>query len=589
MKKVFLISILFLFGFTSPRLSEGGVSEALQQKYENKHSDMALFYKAFNYKLIWLDNSGDWNKRAKNLLKTVQNSDKEGLNPRDYDRLDTLMKKSVSKEKDSLLNADQETSALLLSYAKDLFLGRLRNLGIKSKRLVTSNSFDVVAYLIAQFKEDASGKFLPQMTIHQEGYQRLKKLLAQYRESKKDWPAFPDGKPLKLITGKNGVPQPMKDKRVLALRKILAAQGYLKDASLKSDVYDEALSRAVENFQRHHVMKADGAVGAETAKMLNLSPRDEIDRILLAMERWRWLPKAMKGRFILVNIPGFQLTAFEDGKEAFTMRIIVGRQYRKTPTFSSEIYSVRFNPAWHVPPSIFRKDKLPKILNDPSYVSRKGFVVYDADSGQRLNPENVDWENGGIRLVQPPGSQNALGKIRFTLKTTDSVYLHGTPEKSLFQKDRRTFSSGCIRVENPQKLAVYVFNDPKEWPLGKIEKESSGKATKNIPLDKSIPIHIVYQTVWVDSDGLPYFAEDIYDRDRVLLEQLRQIQYPGYVAKVGLEDLFKEDQEPEEEEIQFVDGAKSSEVALTPLAPPSMRESSHQNLSQRSIQPYGLY
>lgn len=282
------------------------------------------------------------------------------------------------------------------------------------------------------------------------------------------------------------------------------------------------LWNAVKRFQNRHGLEVDGVVGPQTLSMLNTSHDDQKDRIILAMERWRWLPKNLGHRYIIVNIPHFQLTAYEKDKKVLEMKIIVGRQYRKTPTFFSEVYEIRFNPAWHVPQGIFRKDKLPKILEDPSYVTRKGFKVYDAFTGTPRDPYSVDWEQDDIRLVQPPGNQNALGKIRFTLKTTNDVYLHGTPDHQLFNKTQRAFSSGCIRVEDPVKLATYMFNDDDAWSSEKISQETSKTTTRNVPLKSAVPLYVLYMTVWVDDKGTPYFLNDLYGRDRALIRDLKK-------------------------------------------------------------------
>lgn len=579
--------------------------EPLKSKFEKSNTDAARLYKYFNYNHIWLE-KGKWNKRASNLLEAIAKSaDKEGLNSQEYSKLEELMKKEFPDEADQN-KADMNVTSILIEYAYDLFKGRLRHLKVVSVKLGNPEYFDIIDYLIAKFKEEENGDFLGSMTLEVEGYQRLKKLLASYRTAidSEEWPNFPEGLALKSSgtsskkKGQNSTLGSKEKERIKILRTILIAQGDLKDKdSAKNTDYDEELVRAVESFQKRHNIEVDGVVGPETATMLNLSHKDKIDRILLTMERWRWLPKKMEGRYVIVNIPQFQLSAYDDGKKAFDMNIIVGKQYRKTPTFSSEVYEVRFNPSWHVPPGIFRKDKLPKIMEDPSYIAQKGFVVYDALTGQRRDPNSVAWGSDDVKLVQPPGSKNALGKIRFTLKTTNDVYLHGTPEQNLFQKTKRVFSSGCIRVENPQKLALYMFNDEEKWPLKKIEAECAKSSTINVPLKQAVPVHIVYLTVWVDGEGNGYFADDVYGRDRVLIEQLRQIHYPGYIAQVDISELDKEDQEePSEPAVaEMQEGAETlPEQADTDFtASPSFSNQESYSLQERnalsSDQPYGRY
>lgn len=590
-RTIYIASLLCVFTFWD--LAAEKVSP-LKAKFQSKKSDLARLYDAFDYQPIWLDEDGDWTNRAKNLEVAIKSCQKEGLNPEAYDKLSTLRKKKPQSEEERAL-IDVKVSNLFLKYAKDLLLGRLRHLNIQAKKLGNTNSFDVTGEMIRRFKSNKSGKFIQELTINTTGYQRLKDLLADYRANANntDWPPFPKGKALKIIKLRNGEQKYPSGERVETLIKILKAQGDLDTTTSDSSPYDETVAEGVKRFQKRHMIKVDGVVGPETTRMLNLSHKNKIDKILLSMERWRWLPKNIPGRYVIVNIPGFHLTAYRNGEKEFDMNIIVGKRYRKTPTFSSEIFSVRFNPSWHVPPGIFRKDKLPKIMRDPSYVSRKGYIVYDRYSGRRLNPHHVDWGSQDIKLVQPPGNRNALGKIRFTLKTTNSVYLHGTPQQHLFKKNKRTFSSGCIRVENPYKLAVYMFNDVNEWPEDRIRKEASGRRTKNVPLKEPVPVFIVYQTVWVDDDSKAYFADDVYGRDRVLLEQIRQVHYPGYVATVSIQELFKieAEKEPVTESEPILYQAKINQPRIIEhprqeAVPPSMRP---RWVAEPTYQPRGSY
>lgn len=564
-----MVKYVLIFLFTSFSLqanSRGELNTTLKAKFEKSSTDLARLYKFYNYNHIWLDN-GKWNKRALNLLETVEkSSDREGLSSLKYLKLKDLMKTDLISQEDQI-KADISTTSILIEYAKDLFKGRLRHLNLISVKLGHAEYFDVIEYLISEFKNHKDGSFLPDMTIELEGYQRLKRLLASYKmaNDQDEWPNFPEG--LTLKPHKNYPLNSKEKERVKTLRKILSTQGDLKDKfdDASSD-YDEKLMNAVESFQKRHNLEVDGIVGPQTLAMLNFSHKDKIDRILLTMERWRWLPKKMEGRYVIVNIPQFQLTTYEEGEKVFDMNIIVGKRYRKTPTFSSEVYEIRFNPSWHVPSGIFTKDKLPKIMEDPSYITQKGFVVYDSLTGQKRDPDTVSWGSEDVKLVQPPGNKNALGKIRFTLKTTNDIYLHGTPEQKLFLKTKRVFSSGCIRVENPQKLAYYMFNDEELWPLGKIQSESTKNTTINVPLKHAVPIHIVYLTVWVDDEGNGYFTDDVYGRDRILVEQLRQVHYPGYIAKVNIDELYKEDSEKSEEtNVADVEPTNKIDLNLTPL------------------------
>jgi murein L,D-transpeptidase YcbB/YkuD len=256
---------------------------------------------------------------------------------------------------------------------------------------------------------------------------------------------------------------------------------------------------------------------------------DRFKQIIVTMERWRWMPDEREDRYVQVNIAAFQLKAVEKGKVVLDMPVIIGQRYRHTPVFSSKIYSIRFNPSWHVPYSIAVRDKLPKIRNDPSYLTRGGFVLYDS-SGDVISPESVDWSsvsesNFDFHLRQVPGNHNALGKIRFSIDSPYGVYLHSTNDKQLFKKAVRTLSSGCIRVAEPNKLAFFVFNQPDVWTPEHIAQNMEGTRTQNVELEKPVTVYISYFTVWEGPDGKPHFGEDVYGQDAAIWRALEGLKH----------------------------------------------------------------
>jgi murein L,D-transpeptidase YcbB/YkuD len=263
-------------------------------------------------------------------------------------------------------------------------------------------------------------------------------------------------------------------------------------------------------------LKADPA-NAELSK--------KIQKIVLNMERWRWLPEKMANRYVMVNIAAFNLKGVQNDKIVLETPVIVGHVTRKTPVFAANINSIRFNPSWNVPRFIAVKDKLPKIKRNPSYLNRSGFVLYNS-AGNVISPRSVNWasvnaNNFNYHLRQVPGDRNALGKIRFTLDNTSGIYLHDTPEKKLFDEPVREFSSGCIRVKDPIKLASFVFNNPQAWTPQKIKDNMRGNFTKNVALVQPVPVYITYFTVWQDDKGDIYFSKDSYGKDRELEEALK--------------------------------------------------------------------
>lgn len=249
-----------------------------------------------------------------------------------------------------------------------------------------------------------------------------------------------------------------------------------------------------------------------------------IEKIIINMERWRWLPETMADRYVIVNIAAFELKAIQDDKTVLSMPVIIGHNIRKTPVFASIIDGIRFNPSWYVPHSIAVQDKLPKIKKNPSYLTNSGYVLYNS-SGQAISPRSVDWSsvsagNFPYHLRQVPGSKNALGKIRFSIISPYNIFMHDTPEKELFEEDDRARSSGCIRVKDPVKLAGFVFNDPQNWSTAKIKDNMQGNLTKNVPLTRPVPVYITYFTVWQDASGKMHFAKDIYERDGQIKQAL---------------------------------------------------------------------
>jgi murein L,D-transpeptidase YcbB/YkuD len=276
--------------------------------------------------------------------------------------------------------------------------------------------------------------------------------------------------------------------------------------------------QALKGFLADYQRKLAAAGGKDPALA------KKIEQIVINMERWRWLPETMPNRYVMVNIAAFELKAVEGNQVAFETPVIIGHVTRKTPVFASTIEAVRFNPSWHVPHQLAVKDKLRKIKADPSYVERSGFVLYNS-AGQAISAHSVNWSNVSAgnfnyHLRQVPGPRNALGKIRFTFPNNYNVYIHDTPEKDLFNESERDFSSGCIRVKDPVKLARFVFNDTEHWSDENIKKNMKGNLTKNIPLAQTVPVYVTYFTVWKDNQGM-HFEKDIYGRDQQLREALK--------------------------------------------------------------------
>lgn len=354
------------------------------------------------------------------------------------------------------------------------------------------------------------------------GYDRLVAVAADYAKiaAAGGWPVVPSGKSLK-----KGVSDP----RVPILRRRLIAGGDLAPAMASEDPrFDETLDLAVRRFQRRHGLADDGAVQKETLKALNVPVERRVAQMLVNLERWRWLPQEVGSRFLFINIPDFSLTAVENGRAPLSMRVVVGRRHSRdpkidyrTPVFTGRMTHLEINPYWNVPHNIAFREYLPKLKKD-SLALRKQAMKIIIGRDTVVDPQTVEWEKldeqtfKKYRIRQEPGAFNALSHIKFMFPNRFDVYLHDTPQRSLFKRTVRDFSHGCMRVEKPIDLAVYLLQDDRNWSRERIL--AAIRKGKNMAVDLPAPVtvHIAYWTAWVDPDGTVQFRDDIYRYDSVL-------------------------------------------------------------------------
>ncbi|MCI5159109.1 MAG: hypothetical protein D3906_11880 [Candidatus Electrothrix sp. AUS1_2] len=262
---------------------------------------------------------------------------------------------------------------------------------------------------------------------------------------------------------------------------------------------------------------------------MNVPVQEHIDKLILNMERWRWLPHKLEGRRILVNVAGFRLVGMYDCNVEITMPVIVGKVKNKTPIFSDVMTYIEVNPYWNIPPNIARNEIVPKVRENPFYLQEQRIRIFAdwREGAPEIPPESIDWENIGrgisqFRLRQDPGRGNALGTIKFMFPNTKNIYLHDTPTHGLFRRSRRAFSHGCIRVSRPLELAGYILNHDYQMISRKqLEAQVAGKKRKIFVLNQPLPVHLIYRTAWVDRHtGTAYFYDDIYGRDARLAAAL---------------------------------------------------------------------
>ena len=480
------------------------------------------FYAQHEFKPIWIDAYG-LNSEAFALLQAISNEDREGLNPADYHQqaIEAILGATLLPYADQADTwADLEllmTDALLL-LSSHLAKGRVNPETLHTDWLLSDRSVDLMAVLDAvAVKRDLEGILDQLRPTHisyrllQTAWEHLNRLANQG-----GWPQVPAG--ATLSPGD-------KTPRSLDLRQQLYISGDLTSEEMPQDVtlYDEPLVAAVQRFQRRHGLKPDGLVGPRTLTALNIPVAQRLRQIELNLERWRWLPRDLGARYIVVNTADFSLRAVEQGRTALNMRVVVGRPARRTPVFSAKMTYMVFNPYWTIPRTIAVEDILPRLSADPDFLIRQRIKVFDGwqEDDQAIDPHLANWsaysvDNFPFRMRQEPGPMNALGQIKFMFPNKFDVYLHDTPNRSLFHRVQRDFSSGCIRVEDAVALAAFLLDDAQRWSPQKIRRALDTGTREVHFIPRPLDVHLLYLTAWVDSYGVLQFRDDIYGRDKDL-------------------------------------------------------------------------
>jgi L,D-transpeptidase YcbB len=380
---------------------------------------------------------------------------------------------------------------------------------------IRPEKFDPVARLETALEKNRIGASLAELTPENPQYQALRKALAEHRgqAASGGWPRVPTQARLRP-----GQRSPL----VAAIAKRLAASRDFSGPapSAPDAVYSPNLQAAVKRFQQRHGLADDGVVTAAVVAEMNVPIERRIQQIEMNLERWRWLPRELGDRHILVNIPEYRLEVWERGQVPLSMRVVVGKQDTQTPIFNDEMTYVVFSPYWNVPPDIAQGETLPEIMKDPGFLARTNMEVLDS-KGQPIDPSSIDLADPtSYRFRQRPGADNSLGLVKFMFPNQFNVYLHDTPTDSLFARASRSFSHGCVRLENPLALAEYVLRDQQGWTRDKIEEAMHAEEERTVKLKKAIPVYLGYWTARVSSDGLMQFRKDVYGIDGRLTARL---------------------------------------------------------------------
>ncbi len=357
-------------------------------------------------------------------------------------------------------------------------------------------------------------------------YRALQKALKHYMdiEAKGGWKRI-SLQHKKLDPGK-------RDAGVYALRERLRVTGdYVSCSdSNEDDRYDRCLVDAVKRFQRRNGLTADGVVGPATLRTLNITAKERITIIRLNLDRIKWLNPRQPHRHIIINIPFFTLYFEEDGKLIQKMKVITGKPNHPTPIFSDEVEMIVLNPYWNVPKSIIQKEMIPKLLRNPYALKRQNIEIFSGwgKGAKSIDPASVDWsqyrysKHVPYRFAQLPGRKNALGKVKFLFPNKFSVYMHDTPTKPLFKRDKRAFSHGCVRLEKPRELLRTFASFEENVDFEKSQKILKGKKNVYMKLREKVPVDIIYLTAWVDYDGKLQFRDDVYHYDKMQLKSYKK-------------------------------------------------------------------
>ena len=484
---------------------------ALPLPIRQRSDALDAYYHQQGGALIWLGTP-----RMAELVAHLLAAEEDGLDPASYPSAKLGKLAAAVDQMDARNQAIVELafSAAFLEFAADLQVGRFLPRKIDPNFFLVDKSIDPVAALTGVAQAPNVAEFFAEWQPKGADYAALKVALAQYRAiaSAGGWPVVPLGDVVKPGTD---------DPRVPAIRARLA----VTDGPMAPDFgehYDEALEAVVQAFQARHGIDPDGVIGNATIAALNVPVEDRIRQIVLAMERWRWMPDNLGADHVIVNIAGYELKLVKGGKEADRMAVVVGKPYSRTPVFSDAIRYVELNPYWNVPSGIAIKEELPVLRKNPAARAASGFEA--VQNGVPVPLTAINWSQYGpgnfpFQLRQKPGPKNALGRAKFVFPNKFNVYLHDTPSRGSFDKTDRAFSHGCVRLSRPVDLAEEVLADVPGWDRARIDEVIAGGKNTVVNLVHPLPVHITYLTAWVQN-GQVNFRSDVYEQDEKLIDAL---------------------------------------------------------------------
>ena len=493
---------------------------------ESGESGVREFYTRRDYVPAWNHD------QAKALIKIIRACDQEGLTPSDYPlaELEALLVSGTQHgEINEAASGEQQAELDLLltetffRYGKHISQGRIDPALSFFQWVPYRRTIDLVQSLQDGLAQGDLEKVMKDLAPRHPSYLRMRQDLNAYRHmaSSGGWPS---------VHGAAGLKKGDHNKAIVILkRRLVLTRDLNPDSMGDASRFDAHLEAAVRLFQWRHGLVANGVVDSETLAAMNVPVERRIRQIEINMERWRWLPDDFGSRYIMTIIPDLWLYVVDDQKTVLSMKTVIGTPKQPSPVFSDEMTYLELNPTWGLPNSIVAKEIIPHVRKDPDYLARKHIRIFRdwSENAKEIDSKTINWakmnpEKFPYRMVQDSGV-NPLGRIKFMFPNDFDVYLHDTTQRGLFQRHRRLYSHGCIRVEKPYALGEWVLRDDPAWSRTRILAEIKKGKRLQVGLPRTVPVHVMYLTAWVDGNGLLQFRNDYYGYDRIFEEALKAI------------------------------------------------------------------
>jgi murein L,D-transpeptidase YcbB/YkuD len=496
------------------------------------------FYRLNGFEPLWVSSEG-LTAKSRRVLALLADAESEGLIPLDY------MPPTLGSFSDdgsifkgqvpALARLDIAMTAMAMRYAEHVYSGRIIPKKLSGYYDVTPPALDLGRALYELSYRRLPDLYLSSLRPQHAAYRTMRASLSELRAklAESNQQSIPKGETVKPGARDARVPLVRERMVKLGLLSVDDSLAWIEETANAPDAgatdevlartLDRKLSAALKAFQASRKLKQSGRLDKATVEALNTrSDQRNIQKLVMNMERMRWLPRDLGARHIFVNQASFELRIIDDGSITWTTKVIVGKADTQTSVFSDEMETVVLNPYWGVPKSIIKYEMMPYLVNDPSYLDRKGFEVVNS-RGDVVSSSSVDWWAHGDKIPydvrQPPGDDNALGNIKFLFPNSHDIYMHDTPTKNLFTEKSRAFSHGCVRVEDPRKLAEYVLG----WDRAQIDDMIASGMNQDVRLPAHIPVHLNYFTAWPDGSGKIAYHPDVYNRDARLEKALNTI------------------------------------------------------------------